>query len=336
MARRSKNQSQTNETQTNESQNTKEEATVTETVNPEATEAPAENAEKAEKKEPEFDLTEFKAAVDAAMNEADTDTGTVPEASLAAVTAAYRQVDGIKGKNAAKRHVNDLMKDLMNSGNLAGARSALQISDEALVATSASGGARAERTPVDPTDAAVQRVGTLRLALDNVVLPEGVSDDYEERLSKFVTDNSEAVGTYLEWIQADEEERGDEPEVPQFVKNAAKLAIGRSARAGAARTGGGQPYTGERRNIASHILNAFADKEEGEFLTVAEIRNVRSEEYGDSMPSAGAISVRLFPKDRDGNPTESTMLKYGIRPDTQGGKKGAVKDSSVIPADTDE
>lgn len=50
-----------------------------------------------------------------------------------------------------------------------------------------------------------------------------------------------------------------------------------------------------RRDIAAHIGSAFFSQPSGAFLTVNEIRNHRSEEYGDEFPSAGAISARLFP-----------------------------------------
>ncbi|WP_329101716.1 DUF262 domain-containing protein [Micromonospora sp. NBC_01699] len=50
-----------------------------------------------------------------------------------------------------------------------------------------------------------------------------------------------------------------------------------------------------RRDIAAHIVSAFAAVPPGAFLTVGEIRSHRSEEYGDEFPSAGAIAARLFP-----------------------------------------
>ncbi|RKN47716.1 DUF262 domain-containing protein [Micromonospora endolithica] len=51
----------------------------------------------------------------------------------------------------------------------------------------------------------------------------------------------------------------------------------------------------QRRDIAAHITSAFAALASGAFLTVQEIRNHRSDEYGAEFPSAGAISARLFP-----------------------------------------
>lgn len=330
MSRRERKSSTTN---TNESQvetpNT-EETAVTETA---ATEnpAPAEAEAKPEAPKPEADLTAFKEAVAAAVSESDSDTGTVPEASIAKVTEEYRKLDGIKAKNEAKKYVNEQMKDAMNSGNLAGARANLQISDEALVAAAAAGH-RAERVPADPTEAFVQRVATLTLARNLVSAPEGVAEDWEAKVNEQVESSEESAREYLKWLEADSETRGDEPEVSSVVRNAAKLAVGRTAKAGTVRTGG--TFTGERRDIGAHILNAFEGKELGTFLSIAEIRNTKSPEYGDQLPSAGAISARLFPKDKDGNPTESSMLKVGIEPTTRDGKKGAVK--GEVPEAEDE
>ncbi|RYF58712.1 MAG: hypothetical protein EOO27_11650 [Comamonadaceae bacterium] len=43
-------------------------------------------------------------------------------------------------------------------------------------------------------------------------------------------------------------------------------------------------------------MNAFEDLEEGDFLTISEIRKVPSLQYpANDLPSAGAISARLFP-----------------------------------------
>ncbi|WP_328347202.1 DUF262 domain-containing protein [Micromonospora sp. NBC_00421] len=50
-----------------------------------------------------------------------------------------------------------------------------------------------------------------------------------------------------------------------------------------------------RRDIAAHIISAFSSQAPHAFLTINEIRNHRSAEYGDEFPSAGAISARLFP-----------------------------------------
>lgn len=298
-----------------------EEAPVSEST---ATEAPAPEKESTESKvEKPIDLTEFKAAVAAAVEASDDTTGDVPEAPLAEVTTAYRALEGIKAKNAAKAYVNEQMADAMNSGSLPGARAHLQISEKALIAA-ASTGTRAERVPVDPTENFVQRVATLQLGygLTTTHVPEGVSEDWQDKVTALVAELNDTANSYLTWATSDPETRGDEPEVTAVVRNAVKLAQGKSAKAGTSRGtgGGGGGFTGERRDIGAHIENAFADKPVGTFLTIAEIRNVPSDEYGSHQPSAGAISARLFPKSGT-----STMEKVGIMPDSQGGKKGARK-----------
>lgn len=331
MSRRERKSSTTNTTESQVETPNTEETAVTETAateNPAPAEAPAEAEAKAPK--PEADLSAFHAAVAAAVAESDSDTGTVPEASIAKVTEEYRKLEGIKAKNEAKKYVNEQMKDAMNSGNLAGARANLQISDEALIAAAAAGH-RAERVPADPTEAFVQRVATLNLARNLVSAPEGVSEDWESKVTEMVESSEESAREYLAWLEADSESRGNEPDVTSVVRNAAKLAVGKTAKAGTVRTGGS--FTGERRDIGAHILNAFEGKELGTFLSIAEIRNAKSPEYGDQLPSAGAISARLFPKDKDGNPTESSMLKVGIEPTTRDGKKGAVKGTPPEPED---
>lgn len=75
-----------------------------------------------------------------------------------------------------------------------------------------------------------------------------------------------------------------------------------------------------RRDIGQHILNAFADLEEGTFLTIAEIRNVPSPQYPvNDPPSAGAISARLFPS----NGSRTTVP--GIVGASVDGRRGARK-----------
>lgn len=287
-------------------------------VSTETTEAPTEAATETTTEAP-IDLTSFNEAVATAITEADAATGEVPTEQIEAVKTAYRALDGAKPKNAAKKAVNESMKDAMNSGDLPKARAYLMISENSLVAGGGGGG---EKAPADPTEAFVQRVATLslgyNLAVNNV--PEGVGSDWQDRVNQLVTESLTPAQELLAFHQSDAE--GDGPEATAVVRNAVKLAEGKSAKAGSSRSGG--TFTGERKNIGTHIESAFSDVEEGTFLTIAEIRNKRSDEYGDNPPSAGAVSARLFPSSG-----KSSMLKVGIRPDTQNGKKGAVKDSSA-------
>jgi hypothetical protein len=319
MARRSNRQNTeagTAEVQTENTEDTvstsTNEAPATETTN----EAPAPESAP-------VDLSAFEAAVSAAVDEADVTTGEVPEASLSTVTIEYRKLEGLKAKNAAKKLVADGMKEAMNDNSLPKARAYLSLQEKALVAASGSTGGSTPRQPADPTEAFVQRIATLNLAsaAAQANVPDGVAEDWGVRVGNLVTESSEAVSGYVKWLTSDDENKGDEPEVSVVVKAAAKLSLGKSAKAGGARiTSSGTPYTGERRDIAKHIVEAFGDQEVGTFMRVSEIRKFHSSEYGDDLPSAGAISVRLFPKSGD-----STMPKLGIQPDVRDGKKGAVK-----------
>lgn len=277
--------------------------------------------------EPEIDLGPFTEAVDEAVSGADETTGDIAVEPLSKVTEQYRKLDGAKPKNAAKKVVNDRMKAAMDALDIRTARAYLQISENAL--TAGAGGGGSTRTPTDPTEAFVQRVATLRLALDLVDenVPEEVASDWQTKLDDLLNGKREQANEYRTWFESEADDKGDEPSVEAFVKNAVKLAEGKSARAGAARSSsgssGGSGYSGERRNIGKHILEAFADLEEGTFLSIAQIRQHKSSEYGDDLPSAGAISARLFP-DNDGS--KCSLIKDGVQPGTdEKGKKGARK-----------
>lgn len=280
-----------------------------------ATEAPAE-APKASA--PEFDLSDFNAAVSVAVEAKDTTTGELAVAAVSPVQEQYRKLDGVKAKNAAKKVLNDAVKAAMNALDIQTARANMQLLDSM---SAAGGGTKTEKAPADPTQAFIDRVAGLRLA-DTLVeqsVPEGVSEDWATKVQELVTASAEPAQTYLTWLNSDAEDKGDEPDVSSIVKAAVKLSQGKSAKVGVARaTGGG--FTGERRDIGKHIAEAFAGVESGAFLTVAEIRNHKSEEYGDNPPSAGAISARLFP-------SSGKCTIEGVTPgQNEKGNKGATKD----------
>lgn len=263
-----------------------------------------------------IDLGAFQEAAQAAVAEADSTTGEIAVAFVEPVVTQYRALDGLKAKNAAKNWLLEQMKSQMNAGSIQGARSYLQL-NESMVA---GGGSHAPKTPADPTEAYVQAEATLRLAGELHEPTEGVAEDHEERVVSAVESAREQATAYLAWLKSDAEDKGDEPETNAVAKNAVKLALGKSAKAGG-RAGTGTPFTGERRDVGKHILNAFEGVESGTFLTVAQIRATKSEEYGDALPSAGAISARLFPQ---GDGTKCTV--EGITPgQNEKGNKGATK-----------
>jgi hypothetical protein len=283
------------------------------TTTPEApVETPAPEAPKAEVV---IDLTAFKAAATQAASEADTATGEIAPAVLEPVVKEYRLLEGIKAKNAAKAWLVEQMKAQMDAQSIVGARSYLQLS-EGMTAGSASSGPKA---PTDPTQAFVQAEATLRLAAELHTPGEGVAEDHETKVVEMVDASRDQAGAYLAWLKSDAEDKGDEPEVTAVVKNAVKLAIGKAAKVGGRASGGGGGGTGERHDIGKHIEAAFENVESGTFLTVAEIRKHRSDEYGDNPPSAGAISARLFP-------SSGKCTVEGVEPGTnEKGNKGATK-----------
>lgn len=327
MARRNSTKS----TDIPQSTNEVEETTVsteenTDTVAEATTEAPATEAPVTdEKAEVVFDLTAFQAAADSAVENADDATGEVAPLFLDPVLKEYRLLEGIKAKNAAKKLLTDAMKDQMNQitepGAIQKARSYLQLSEGMSAGSAAPKGPKAPKAPVDPAVAFIAAEATLRLALVLHPVPEGVEQlDADEKAQELVDGSLEQAQAYLAWVQSDAEDKGEAPEASAVVLNAVKLALGKSAKAGSVKSGGGSsPYTGTRRDIAKHIQQAFEGAEAGEFKTVSEIRNTKSDEYGDDAPSAGAISIRLFPKGGGDCTVE------GVNPTEQNGKKGAVK-----------
>ena len=105
---------------------------VTETP---ATKSPKKGTSKKEKvvsddtatPEVEIDLTQFNAAVDSAIEGADESTGIPTPEAVEEVNAKYREVEGVKGKNAAKAALEDGMKVALNEGNLVKARAFMSL-----------------------------------------------------------------------------------------------------------------------------------------------------------------------------------------------------------------
>lgn len=318
MARRDRNP----EAPADEAATPTEEATVTDTATeaPAAAETPTETPTEApasnkSQKAADVDLTAFNGAVETAITQRDESTGDLAVEAIAPVVTEYRKIEGIAGKNKAKNALGELMKEAMNALDISLARSYMVIQEN----LSAGATPKSERTPTDPTEAHVQRVVGLDLARALLVTPEGVSDDAAERAEKLYGEVYPLAESYLAWSSnEDEATRGDEPDVPSFVKNAVKLALGKAAKVGGSRVGGGSS-SGERHDIGEHIRQAFEGQASGTFLTVAEIRNFKSSEYGDNPPSAGAISARLFPH------SGKCTLDFVKPGQAEDGRRGATK-----------
>jgi len=221
--------------------------------------------------------------------------------------------------------------------DLPSAKAYMQMSD---AVAAVKGGGKAERVPTDPTEAFVERIVSLQLALEltKTNVSDEVSGTWKDKANELIGNSKDAAQNYFDWTNrpefdkdsaAEGEEDLPEPEVSSFIKTAVKLAEGKATKAVKSTrkvgSGGGTsaPFLGERRDIAAHIASAFADLPSGSFLTVGEIQKKKSVEYGDDTPSAGAISVRLFP-----TKPGAKMSVEGVTPSysTDGKhKKGATK-----------
>ena len=273
---------------------------------------------KESKPEVVVDLTAFQAAVDAALAASDPDTGTVPEANLAEVQHAYRELPTGKPKSEARKLLNEGMRTSMTDGNIASARAYMSLSDD--LSAPAPKAPREPKAPANPTDGFVAKVAGIQLAYTLVTgdVPEGVDADWSEKVNAALAEAMPQIDAFKAWSENEDEDKGEAPETGYVARTALKIAAGKAPGAKAS-TGGGSTYQGERRDVAVHIQSAFENELTGKFLSVAEIRKFKSAEYGDDAPSAGAISARLFPK-------SGTCTVEGIEPGTNDkGVRGATK-----------
>lgn len=278
--------------------NTTDTAGVTDTATVEATPA-ADTAAPAEKPaEAALDISAFTKALDVALSEMDPTTGTLAPGQIAPVVKAYADLDGTKAKAAARQVLEVGIKEGLDKSEIPKARALNTVRGE--VAKGKATASKKEAEPVDPTQAFVETVTSLRLAYSHVIsnVPEGVAANWEDQANELATTAAADVSTLVAWNG-----EGDQPDVSSVAKRALRLAKGGTVKAGKSTGGGGTraPFTGTRRNVAKHIQSAFADKPVGAVMTIAEVVSHKSEEYGDDHPSPGAVSARVF--DKDGNPT---------------------------------
>lgn len=258
------------------------------------------------------DLTAFQKAVNEAIEGKDDSTGELPEGALDGPNKAYRDIDGLPGKNAARKWLDESMKQALVVDKDAMKARAFVVIKDGLSA----GGGSAKSTPADPTTAFVNKVVALNIALQlvNDSVPEGVNEDWAEKAEALEGTLAEDVQKFSTWSASTAEDKGDAPEVSPVVRQAFKLSQGKGG-GGSTRVAGGP-----RRDIGTHIAQVFADLPVGSFLTVNEIAKTASTEYGDDRPSAGAVSAHLFKKN------QTVHDKDGIKGQAEGDKpRGAVK-----------
>ena len=272
--------------------------------------------------EVEFDLKPFTDLAAEVVAGHDKATGALPEGGLDRVLAAYRELPDTKVRNRAKKALQEQVAKGIEALDMGVAKGYLTLHDNMKTTGAASG---TPRQPADPKARWRQSLEVTTLAYGELYnqRPDGVEATEADEIVSQVGSLTEEMNSYRTWLDtevAEGEEKPEAPKVDDRVIQAFRLA--RGGKVSGSRSGGGTstPHDGPRRDIAKHILNAFADKASGDFLTVAEIRAVKSEEYGDEAPSAGAISARLFP-------ASGTCTVEGVVPGTGGDKnqRGARK-----------
>ena len=282
-------------------------------------------------------LKAFEAVVAQVVETRDQATGDLAESEQGKVRQAYADIPTTAAKTKARNYLDTGMKSALGQDLDAVKARAFMELGKAVKAT-ASARETVAKAPVDPTEAHVAKVTAMYLAANLVEVPEGVSDDWGKQVQDLASSLRGELGTYAQylkdlktWNGQPEESRGDapaEPEVSDVVRNAARIARGRSlggakasgTRSTSARTPSAtSSYNGPRRSVKAHIVEAFASKPSGTFMRVLEISNTKTSVYGDDSPSSGAVSAALFP------PNGSTPTLEGVQPSIQNGVKGAVK-----------
>lgn len=246
------------------------------------------------------------------LDERDRSTATLPEAVVNRFGQEYRKLDSGQKRQARTRitaRVQELLDDdsdtMMESVLKAKAYNELMNETKRAAAPAS----RAAAPKVDPTEAYVDQYLGLALATMAIPKPEGFDEaKAAESIQNLVgaynnpeSAEAQAFNAYVTWARnADTENRGDEPEVPEYVKRAVKIAEGKAAGRGKRASSGTRAPRqsgGPQGDIAQHIKEALAEREVGEFISIAEIAKFESKNagYGENRPSAGAISARLFP-----------------------------------------
>lgn len=192
--------------------------------------------------------------------------GDVDQADMYLVVQAYRDLDTAALRTQARGHIAAARSlAFKHEDRMAGFR-------DASVMNSIEEAITSKASVTDPTQAYVEKVASLQLALNLLAMnvPAGVATDWSDQVTAKIE-------------QAETDESNENP----IIAAAQKLA--------AIKTPGTKSvhYTGAARDVKAHIESAMATVEIGEFLKVSEIRAIASDEYGDDRPSSGAIQASL-------------------------------------------
>lgn len=280
----------------------------------------------------------------------DVSTGELSEAQTAAITVAYQGLD-LPGKNAAKKAVQDELTSIMmkaptdpSGADLMWKARSYSIVLNALQNAAATKAKRetVNREPVDPTPLFVQRATSLYLAVSLIKPPAGVADNWSDKMIALAEAVKGDVETYRAWLNSTDAEKGDAPEVNEVVIMAAKVAAGRAVAkpraAGTKPAGTSTPRdpNSPTRNISKHIAEAFRGQAVGTEMTTSAISAFQSVEYGDTRPSPGAITAKMWKKDASGIQVKDNRIGAwieGVDADESGPKRFRLV--ADVPGDTE-
>lgn len=280
-----------------------------------------------------------------AKGEREASTGAITDALKTKVQAAFAALPRGTTKASARPKAKDLVDSrllaAMDAMDMPLARTLFTVQQDCLTVRGAgSEGTGITAKPVDPTEDFVNRVTIHSLAAYALVPGEAVEADWPTRVEALVGELAGQVRPHVDYLAAQaeydalsDEDKGKynepvEPETHDLVKAAVKVSQGRGTgvrRPRKASTGGEggtsaprAPYTGNRRSVAKHIEEAFANQPVGTWLSIAQIAKFESAEYSGDKVSQGAVSARVYA------PGGCTIA--GIKPqENADGKKGAVK-----------
>lgn len=283
-------------------------------------------------------------SVDATVGgEREATTGAISEELKSRVQSAFATLPRGTTKSSARPQAKDLVDArllaAMDQMNMPLARTLFTIQQDCLTVRGAGGeGGGIVAKPVDPTEDFVNRVTAHSLAAYALVPGEDVAADWPTRVEALVGELAGQVRPYVDYLvevgayEALDDEAKEkatepaEPETHDLVKTAVKISQGRGTGVRRPRKAAGEggtstpraPYTGNRRSVAKHIEEAFANKATGTWMSIAEIAKFESAEYAGDKVSQGAVSARIYA------PGGCTIA--GIAPqENADGKKGAVK-----------
>lgn len=267
-------------------------------------------------------------------DERDPGTGVLSDALKTEIKQKYIDLPAGQGKDSARQQVKEWVKSLIEASivTLAGerARTFFLVQSECLNAKGAGAGTgSAVVKQVDPVEEYVNEVVALYIAPYLLPKPEGTPDDVTAKVNARAEELFKHIAPYSQWLYGDPEQRGDEPEVPDEVRRAGRIATGKATRAASTRkraaSGSGEAttstprasYNGPRRDVAKHVAEYFAGQPSGYVALMGEIAKFQSTEYGDDRPSSGAVTARIWPT--SGN--ASTIS--GVEAVMKDGKKAA-------------